>query len=1087
MSKNEIKRLIIRSCLLVIFLAVFIGLHAQEYNIYQLRDASGNLVFTEGGDYDLLADGNGNLHILWVEQGYIYYGRVVYNTGSADYRITGKEYTNVNLYLDGVSNLWTQPRVAVRRDGQTVHFVWGETLKHAWRNDQGTWSKETVRSISGVQRCIAPSVLVEDNETVHILYGYYDGSNGYDPTHLIYQRKPLGGSWSGYMEFDVAGYNQGAEWRDPVMTLDALGGIHATWSNYMWSSTSDGGSARYRYAPAGTGLETASTVIVPLAPGVLMNGAGNIFVDSTGKVHRTISSSLVSIDYSTKASGSSGAWTTPSRPSNGLLQTGEDSWAAITVDSLGHVLVAFADGISYTNYTNLYLSVLDQGVWTKSSIPTTAGMDCFRQPSMVAANGMLYLFWRESTGRLALATMPDSAGSLTLTAPNGGENWVRTTAQNITWTSNGVSGTVKLLLYQNLTLIGTIAQDLDVGTGTYSWTVGNLISGSAPAGSNYKVRVQTSDDVLNDDSDGTLTIVSEIETVSAPSSPSGSPFGFTDVSYTYSSSGAVSSLGHSVQYKFDWGDTTDSGWLAVGTTSASHSWSSTGTFSVRAMARCATHTTIESPWSTTLSVVIVVPGSYFNSPANRLILPEVNWASASGGGDWMSEVQVIDGTGGSIVQVYYNSGTSRRGPFTIWTNSGGAGSSIKFSNMLQTIDGLDAGAFTYYGTGGSLEMITQDGSHTIQAAIRTYNGNFSRTFPALADVDTNTAVSGRALIVPNMSNDTGFRSSLVLFNPSSDSVTADVQIIASNGSQVGSTISETVAGYEMAGVSGLRDNTYSNADFWVTVTGGSGRLIVSGQSANNTSNDPAAHIAVQAGPGYVNSPAARLIFPEVNWASASGGGDWISEVHITDLSGGAVVTAYYNIGTERRGPFTLWTNSGAANCSVTFSNVIETIDALDGTAAVYYGTGGALELITQDGSHLIQAALKTYNGNVTRTFPAFQDIEANTAAVGRGLVIPNISNDTQYRPSVALFNPTADSVTVDVRIIGSNGSQIGSTITLTVAGYEMAGVVGLRDSTYSNACVLITVASGSGRVLATGQSANNTSNDPAAHVAVQAY
>ncbi|MBN2400452.1 MAG: hypothetical protein JXI33_08975, partial [Candidatus Aminicenantes bacterium] len=58
--------------------------------------------------------------------------------------------------------------------------------------------------------------------------------------------------------------------------------------------------------------------------------------------------------------------------------------------------------------------------------------------------------------------------------------------------------------------------------------------------------------------------------------------------------------------------------------------------------------------------------------------------------------------------------------------------------------------------------------------------------------------------------------------------------------------------------------------------------------------------------------------------------------------------------------------------------------------------------------------------------------------------------------------------------------------TLTVAGYEMAGVVGLRDYTYSNALVKITVTSGTGRVLATGQSANNVSNDPAAHIAVQA-
>ena len=52
-----------------------------------------------------------------------------------------------------------------------------------------------------------------------------------------------------------------------------------------------------------------------------------------------------------------------------------------------------------------------------------------------------------------------------------------------------------------------------------------------------------------------------------------------------------------MRYKFDWGDGTDSGWLAQGTTTASHAWTATGAFSVRAMAECATHTSILSAWS----------------------------------------------------------------------------------------------------------------------------------------------------------------------------------------------------------------------------------------------------------------------------------------------------------------------------------------------------------------------------------------------------------------------------------------------------------------------------------------------------------
>lgn len=83
--------------------------------------------------------------------------------------------------------------------------------------------------------------------------------------------------------------------------------------------------------------------------------------------------------------------------------------------------------------------------------------------------------------------------------------------------------------------------------------------------------------------------IQAIETVSTPSTPSGPTGGIPGVSYSYSTGGSVSSLGHSVQYKFIWGDGTETNWLPVGTTSASHSWSWAGVFFVTARARCAAH------------------------------------------------------------------------------------------------------------------------------------------------------------------------------------------------------------------------------------------------------------------------------------------------------------------------------------------------------------------------------------------------------------------------------------------------------------------------------------------------------------------
>ncbi len=97
-----------------------------------------------------------------------------------------------------------------------------------------------------------------------------------------------------------------------------------------------------------------------------------------------------------------------------------------------------------------------------------------------------------------------------------------------------------------------------------------------------------------------LNFMSQVsEVVSKPNTPSGPNMGTVGVRYTYSTGGSLSSLGHSVQYFFDWGDGTGSGWLPAEITTASKSWSSPGTYSVKVRARCATDTSGVTSWSGT--------------------------------------------------------------------------------------------------------------------------------------------------------------------------------------------------------------------------------------------------------------------------------------------------------------------------------------------------------------------------------------------------------------------------------------------------------------------------------------------------------
>ena len=94
------------------------------------------------------------------------------------------------------------------------------------------------------------------------------------------------------------------------------------------------------------------------------------------------------------------------------------------------------------------------------------------------------------------------------------------------------------------------------------------------------------------------------ETISTPSTPNGPTNIGPDVVSTFYTGESLSNLDHSVQYFFDWGDGTNSGWLPVGTVGASKSWTSSATYQVKAQARCDTDTAAVSKSSSALSVIV---------------------------------------------------------------------------------------------------------------------------------------------------------------------------------------------------------------------------------------------------------------------------------------------------------------------------------------------------------------------------------------------------------------------------------------------------------------------------------------------------
>jgi len=491
--------------------------------------------------------------------------------------------------------------------------------------------------------------------------------------------------------------------------------------------------------------------------------------------------------------------------------------------------------------------------------------------------------------------------------------------------------------------------------------------------------------------------------------------------------------------------------------------------------------------------------SYDNSPGNYQILPECIWAPATGGGTWISEVQITDVSGGSVVSACFNyGGGSRRGPIAVWINSGGANRSNKFSNFLSTLQSLDSG-FTYYGYVGTVEFSTQDDSHKIQVVARTLNGNYSKTFPGFNLTDSNTADTTRKMMIQNYVNNATYRSTCGFFNPTSDSLTVEFRLLNSSGSLIGSAFTKSFVGYDFKAFSPFNEAgvpyptySYDNVFLLGNPTSGTGKLMCFGASANNITNDPAAHIAVQYQGTLDNSPSDYKILPEAIWAPATGGGTWVSEVQVSDLTGGSIVSVYFDYGGgARRGPFTLWTNSGGADRSGKFTNILSSLQSLD-SGFTYYGLVGTLEFSTQDDSHKIQVVARTLNGNYSKTFPGFNLTDSNTADTTRKMMIQNYVSNATYRSTCGFFNPTSDSVTVEFRLLNGSGSLIGSAFTKSFVGYDFKAFSPFNEAgipypsySYDNVFLLISPTSGTGKLMCFGASANNTTNDPASHITVQ--
>ena len=153
----------------------------------------------------------------------------------------------------------------------------------------------------------------------------------------------------------------------------------------------------------------------------------------------------------------------------------------------------------------------------------------------------------------------DIGDYISVTSPNGGECWIRANPYDITWTSSGVSGDVKIELHKGGVYNSTVVSST-ANSGSYTWE----IPAAQLPGTDYQVKIiSISDPAVFDLSDADFTICSQI-TVTAPNGGETWHIGEAyDITWAPSGIGGSVSIEYSTDAGSTWStvtpDTIDSG------------------------------------------------------------------------------------------------------------------------------------------------------------------------------------------------------------------------------------------------------------------------------------------------------------------------------------------------------------------------------------------------------------------------------------------------------------------------------------------------------------------------------------------------
>jgi len=237
-----------------------------------------------------------------------------------------------------------------------------------------------------------------------------------------------------------------------------------------------------------------------------------------------------------------------------------------------------------------------------------------------------------------------------------------------------------------------------------------------------------------------------VEYNTTPTTPTGDTDLDKNVSYSFSTGGSVNSEGHTVEYQFDWGDSTQSSW---GSSTQSHTYTSVGMYDIKSRSRCATHTSVISSYSDPLTVTVEISLLGGNTPAEAT----GNVNSSTGGRDFFDLNSGQIAPPGLVKQanIYipriFSSGTMK---FKCWEDEDGDGVyTVRWTSNTIDLTSLsigtqfieitpnkfayeddiigvwfsqDAGSLCYYVESGGDDCKYKDGDNTTSSGASTLSG-----------------------------------------------------------------------------------------------------------------------------------------------------------------------------------------------------------------------------------------------------------------------------------------------------------------------------------------------------------------------------